>query len=92
VAELDEPDLHHEGAIATLSLRTIERLWFIQLRQTGFSHAGRHILAVGASDLFRLLFNAHFQSASENDGIIAFLSPPCGSSVHEDNIAIAPAW
>jgi hypothetical protein len=35
------------------------------------------------------LFNSHFQSASENDGIIAFLSWQCGGSFHENNIVIA---
>jgi hypothetical protein len=89
VAELDKPGLNHEGTIAILSLRRIEWLWFIQLRQTGFNRARRHVLAVGASDLFRLLFSSHFQSVSENDGIIAFLSRQCGRSVHENNIAIA---
>jgi hypothetical protein len=39
VTELDEPDLNHEEAIATLSLRMIERLWLIQLREAGFNHA-----------------------------------------------------
>jgi hypothetical protein len=47
------------------------------------------VLAVGASDLFCLLFNSHFQPVSENDGVAAFLSQQCGDSVHENNIVIA---
>jgi hypothetical protein len=69
----------------------IERLSSIQLGQTGFNHVGRHVLSVGASDLFRLLFNSDFQSVSENDGIVAFLSQQCGGSIQENNIAIASA-
>jgi hypothetical protein len=66
-----------------------KQIWFIQLRQTGFNHADSHALAVGASNVFRLLSNSHFQSESEDDGIVAFLSLQYGGSVHENNIAIA---
>jgi hypothetical protein len=89
VAELDERDLSHEGAISTLSLRTIERFWFIRLHQTGFNHGRRHVLALGASDLFRLLFNSHFQSVSKKDEIVAFLSWQCAGTVHGNDIAIS---
>jgi hypothetical protein len=59
---VDEPNLNCEGEIAGLSLRTIEWLWFIQLRQTGFNHTD-HMLAVGldkspeAGEALALLLN-----------------------------------
>jgi hypothetical protein len=66
-----------------------KQIWLIQLRQTRFNHAGGHVLPVGASNVFRLLFNSHFQSESENNGIVAFLSRQCGGSAHENKTAIA---
>jgi hypothetical protein len=51
---MDESDLNHEGVLATLSLRMVERLWFIQLCQTGYNHTGRRGLRP-----FCLLFNSH---------------------------------
>jgi hypothetical protein len=33
-----------------------------------------------------LLFNSHFRSVSEDDGIVTFLSGQCGGGVHESNL------
>jgi hypothetical protein len=87
----NEPDLDNNGAIATFSVRRIEQLRFIQLRQTELNHAGRHVLVVAAFDIFGLLFNSHFRPVSEDDGIVTFLSRQCDGSVRENNIVKATA-
>jgi hypothetical protein len=78
-------------AIATFSLRTIEQLPFIQLRQAAPNHAGRQVLVVGPFEVFDLLSNSHFRPIGEEDSITAFLSPQLGCSViPKDSMLLSP--
>jgi hypothetical protein len=84
-----QPDLNNEEVIVIFSLRTIEQLWFVQLRQTESHHAGRQVMVVGALEVFGLLFKSHIRLVSEGDGIVVFESRQCGDRVHENSIVIA---